>query len=105
MVLFGIEICGMKAIIFGASGQDGYYLKQAIERDGGEIIGVSRSSDHHLKGDVADYEFVEMLIRDQQPDFVFHLAANSTTSHGALFENHQTISTGAWGYLKYGRVG
>jgi GDPmannose 4,6-dehydratase len=28
------------------------------------------------------------------PQYVFHLAANSTTRHDALFENHETISTG-----------
>ncbi|MBK5271129.1 MAG: GDP-mannose 4,6-dehydratase, partial [Bacteroidia bacterium] len=37
---------------------------------------------------------VSELISNNHPDYIFHLAANSTTNHDALFENHSTISTG-----------
>jgi GDPmannose 4,6-dehydratase len=35
------------------------------------------------------------LIKELKPDYIFHLAANSTTSHEAIFENHKSIATGS----------
>jgi len=91
----------MKAVIFGISGQDGVYLKALCQKGQAEVIGVSRSDDAELVvGDVADFSFVEALLREQRPDYVFHLAANSTTRHEALFENHKTISTGTLNILE-----
>jgi len=91
------------AIIFGASGQDGVYLGQLCRARGIEAIGVSRSLSD-WPGDVADYAQVEALIREHQPKYVFHLAANSTTRHSALFENHATIVTGTLNVLEAVRL-
>ncbi len=89
----------MKALIFGANGQDGLYLAQECKLKRIEPIGVSRSSSW-LKGDIADYKLVESLVKEHKPLHVFHLAANSTTRHDALFENHETISTGTLNILE-----
>jgi GDPmannose 4,6-dehydratase len=89
----------MNAIIFGANGQDGFYLTQLLKSKGVQTIGVSRTGDF-LRTDIADYKEVAALIDANQPDFIFHLAANSTTRHDALFENHQTISTGTLNVLE-----
>lgn len=89
----------MKAIIFGASGQDGFYLSALLRRQEIKVIAASRSQGA-ITGDVADGNFVENLIKIEQPDYVFHLAANSTTRHDALFENHQAISTGTLNILE-----
>ncbi len=83
----------MKAVIFGANGQDGFYLRELLGRENVELVCVSRTGDD-VVGDVADRNFVEQLIRTHTPDFIFHLAANSTTRHEALFDNHAAISTG-----------
>lgn len=88
----------MKAIIFGASGQDGHYLGQLLAGQRIECISVSRSSG--VIGDVSDREFVESLIKEHRPGYIFHLAANSTTRHEALFENHAAISTGTLNILE-----
>lgn len=90
----------MKAIIFGVNGQDGFYLNELLLKNNIEVIGVSRRNDNWLIGNVANYNFVEALIKQNKPDFIFHLAANSTTYHGALFENHETISTGSINILE-----
>jgi GDPmannose 4,6-dehydratase len=90
----------MKALIFGISGQDGYYLNELCNKKGIEVIGVSRSGGNWIKGNVADYTLVTGLVKTHQPDFIFHLAANSTTKHSALFENHETISTGTINILE-----
>lgn len=89
----------MKALIFGASGQDGFYLSKLLHEKKIEIIRVSRSAGD-VVGSVADREFVENLIRTNQPDYIFHLAANSTTNHSAVFENLETIDVGTVNVLE-----
>jgi GDPmannose 4,6-dehydratase len=90
----------MKAIIFGINGQDGFYLHALLNKTGIEVIGVSRTNPEFTIGDVADYMLVKKLIKDNQPDYIFHLAANSTTRHDTVFENYQTISTGTLNVLE-----
>ena len=93
------------ALIFGASGQDAYYLARLCEEAGTRLVGVSRSAGGDwLVGDVARREQVEALVREHRPGYIFHLAANSTTRHDALFENHETISTGALNVLEAART-
>jgi GDPmannose 4,6-dehydratase len=89
-----------KALIFGINGQDGHYLTKSSRKREIEVIGVSRSSGNWIIGDVSDYSFVENMIKKYKPDFVFHIAANSTTKHFALIENHHTISSGAINILE-----
>jgi GDPmannose 4,6-dehydratase len=90
----------MKSIIFGVNGQDGYYLTNLLALNGIDVIGVSRGVGNWIKGDVTDLALVEALISTQQPDYVFHFAAHSTTRHSALFANHQAISTGTLNILE-----
>ena len=96
----------MKALIFGINGQDGFYLTQLLENLNYIVIGVSRSNKNFIIGDVSDYNFVENIINEHKPGYIFHLAANSTVKHAALFENHLAIDTGTINILeacyKYG---
>jgi GDPmannose 4,6-dehydratase len=87
------------AIIFGANGQDGFYLTELLQQQGCKVISISRSNDF-LQCDITSYPAVGKLIKEYTPDFIFHLAANSTTRHDALFENHATISTGTFNLLE-----
>lgn len=87
----------MKILIFGANGQDGYYLTQCSKKHGFDPIGVSRSGSHNT--DVSHLPAVAKIIQDIKPAYIFHMAANSTTKYDALFENHQTISTGTLNIL------
>jgi GDPmannose 4,6-dehydratase len=89
----------MKAIIFGVSGQDGQYLSQMLRGKSIEVIGVSRTN-ADISGDIANPEFVENVIKRFEPDYVFHFAANSTTRHAALRDNHAAISTGSINLLE-----
>ena len=88
----------MKAIIFGASGQDGHYLSALLKEKGYNVVGITRQSNSLTE--ISDYTSVDELIKQHKPAFVFHLAANSTTSHEALFENHATIATGTLNILE-----
>jgi GDPmannose 4,6-dehydratase len=89
----------MYALIFGANGQDGYYLNQLCKTRGINPLPVSRSG-ILFQGDVSCYDKVEHFITQYEPSYVFHLAANSTTRHDALFENHATIATGTFNILE-----
>ena len=88
------------ALIFGASGQDGHYLGQLLEARGMRSIGVSRSPGPWVQGDVANFADVEALVGEHRPDYIFHLAANSTTRHDTLFEHHATIAGGTLNILE-----
>lgn len=89
----------MKALIFGANGQDGYYLSKSCRKRHIEVLGISRS-DPWLHGDVDSAEFVEDLIKRHCPSLIFHLAAASTTKHDVVYENHATIGTGTINILE-----
>jgi GDPmannose 4,6-dehydratase len=89
----------LKALIFGSNGQDGYYMNKLCSLKGIETIGVSRTG-KWLNGDISHFELVEGLIKEHLPDYIFHFAANSSTRHDTLFENHKTISTGTLNILE-----
>ncbi len=89
----------MIALIFGANGQDGFYLTKLLQQQHIEVIPVSRKAGG-IQADVADSETVQALVSKYKPQYIFHLAANSTTRHDALFENHAAIATGTLNILE-----
>lgn len=89
----------MTTLIFGASGQDGYYLSQFLAGKNIEVIPISRK-DARIQADIADFDIVKGLVRRYKPDIIFDFAANSTTRHDVLFENHATICTGSLNILE-----
>lgn len=91
----------MNALILGANGQDGYYLRRKCESRGISVLGVALSqNDDCIAGDVADFQFIEDLVQKVVPEYIFHLAAISTTRHEVLFANHAAISTGTLNVLE-----
>jgi GDPmannose 4,6-dehydratase len=89
----------MKAIIFGSNGQDAFYLSHLCKQQEIECIAIPRSLGSH-KVDISNYGEIEQIVQKYNPNYIFHLAANSTTRHSALFENHQTIATGTLNILE-----
>ena len=87
------------AIIFGANGQDGYYLNELLKEKGIKVTGISRTG-NWIRTDISNYDEVLAIIKNTKPDYIFHLAANSTTQHYAIYENHATISTGSLNILE-----
>lgn len=92
-----------KAIIFGVGGQDGFYLSEFLKSNNIYCLGVSRSSGDIL-GDIGDFTFVKNLIVEHQPNYVFHLAAISSTKHFTLFENQNSICNGTINILESTRL-
>ena len=92
-----------KVLIFGSNGQDGYYLRELLTRKNINHIGISRGNSD-IKGDVSDYDFVYKQIFQYKPTHIFNFAANSTTRHEAIFDNHLSISTGTLNILESVRL-
>lgn len=93
----------MKAIIFGANGQDGYFLNQLLISKNIETFLVSRSG-NCIIGDVADLDFVQSLIKKHKPHYIFHFAAVSSTRHNVLFDNYRAICEGTNNILESVRL-
>ncbi|HVV53609.1 MAG TPA: GDP-mannose 4,6-dehydratase [Polyangia bacterium] len=93
----------MRALVFGANGQDGPYLVEALGAKGIEAVGVSRAGPWR-RGDVGDRADVEAAVREVRPGYIFQLAASSTTRHEALYDNHAAIATGALNVLESARL-
>lgn len=91
------------AVIFGSTGQDGFYLNSLLQQQHVTTINISRKNSDVI-GDVGDYGFVSDMIKKHQPDFIFHLAANSTPRHDVLFENQKTICDGTLNILESARL-
>ena len=89
----------MKALIFGINGQDGKLLSNLLKKNLVEVIGISRSSSEN-SGDIVNFTYVNNLIKTEKPDYIFHFAANSSTKHNTLFDNHNAISTGTINILE-----
>jgi len=92
-----------KALITGITGQDGYFLTSLLLEKGYEVHGIVRRNSQnslgnleHLpdgekeqiiihSGDITDSVFIDSVIKEIQPDEVYHLAAQSFV--GFSFEN------------------
>ena len=87
-----------QAIIFGAAGQDGYYLRNLLLEKGWKAAPFDARG-RAIPLDVADASAVDRWIRTCQPARIFHLAAHSTTSLEAGSDNFRAIALGAWNIL------
>lgn len=96
----------MKALVTGATGQDGYYLTEYLAGLGYEVHGAVRPSTAERKPDwykahecdVTDAYAVRRLIDNIAPDEVYHLAAQSHV--GRSFANPAlTLQVNAGGTL------
>lgn len=87
------------AIIFGSNGQDGFYLKELLVKEGVGVVSISRSAGDYI-GSVGDFEFVNKVIKTHKPHYIFHFAAISTTKHDVILENNHSISTGTINILE-----
>ncbi len=96
----------MKAIVTGISGQDGYFLSQLLLSKGYEVHGILRRNSSMSQGtidllpldvrkdiiihygDITDENFLSKILKEEKPDELYHLAAQSFV--GYSFENAQS---------------
>lgn len=78
-------------LVTGASGFIGSRLCERLIEEGFEVFGVSRSKQSEedkikwIQGNLLDQEFVENVIEDVRPDYVFHLASHVLGSRSFEF--------------------
>ena len=90
-----------KALITGASGQDGIYLSELLLRKGYHVVGTTRrpleevpeaganSSIAWIQWDSADQAAIEQALTHLQPDECYNLAAQASGS--AMYEEPASI--------------
>lgn len=96
--MFNIDLLKKKAIIFGASGQDGFYLDKLLKKHNIEVKKSSRN--RFIKGNIGDFDFVNNLIKDAKPDYIFNFAASSNVDHSFIKQNFNSISNGTFNILE-----
>jgi len=74
-----------RALVTGASGQDGHYLTRHLAKLGREVLGVGLDAPRdavckNVVVDIANHEAMGMLVKDFAPDEVYHLAAYHRSS-------------------------
>ena len=79
----------MKAVIFGAGGQDGFYLAKILHREKIEVHAFNR-----MGCDVSRASRVHEIIQQVRPDYVFNFAGVSSVKHTALGMNQDAIVNG-----------
>jgi len=90
-----------RVVIFGGGGQDGVFLYNLLLSLGHVVRTFTHSGGEIGPAlDVAEFNSVEKIIREYRPDFVFHLAARSSTRHEFILENHRAIVVGALAVLE-----
>tara|TARA_X000001036_G_scaffold437670_1_gene483543 strand:+ start:891 stop:1775 length:885 start_codon:yes stop_codon:yes gene_type:complete len=92
-----------RAVIFGGNGQDGFFLKKLLESKNIISISVSRNK-ADLIGDVSCFNFVKKTITQNNPNYIFHLAADSTIDQDSILLNNESIVKGTLNILEVCRL-
>ncbi|MBA4385006.1 MAG: hypothetical protein C0410_09740 [Anaerolinea sp.] len=86
------------AVVIGSSGQDGYYLARSLEQD--EFIvtrvdqGIINPADFYKSNepfDISRLDHADMLIKNLQPDEIYHLAAFHQSAQDDYIESLETL--------------
>jgi GDPmannose 4,6-dehydratase len=70
-----------RALITGITGQDGSYLREVLEEDGTEVVGLVRPGSAApdgvdvVRGELLDHAALRWAVAEVRPDEIFHLAA------------------------------
>lgn len=86
------------AVVIGSSGQDGYYLARSLEHDGFKVTRIDQGSiipaDFFNSSEAFDLglpEHADLLIKNLQPDEIYHLAAFHQSAQEDYVESLDTL--------------
>lgn len=89
LMSFETSFVGQKVLVTGASGFLGAHICRRFHESGVELCAVSRTAPKDdafriswVPGDVSDWETIQSLIREFQPDVVFHLSGHGVGAPG-----------------------
>lgn len=88
-------------LIFGGTGQDGFFLKKILVNLKYSV--KIYSSNNQIKShqiNISNYAKVKKVIKIYQPEIIFHFAAKSSTEHKFIIKNHNAIVIGALNILE-----
>jgi CDP-glucose 4,6-dehydratase len=111
--MFSNIYSGKKVLITGHTGFKGSWLSVWLLKLGANVVGVSNNIPtqpsmfeelgiskkiKNIEADIRDLALIKKIIETEQPDFIFHLAAQAIVSKSYL-EPVETISTNVIGTL------
>jgi len=111
--MFNNVYAGKKVFVTGHTGFKGTWLTAWLLKLGAEVIGYSKDipthpsmfdvldlhkSIKHIQGDIRDLEKIKQVVKQEKPDFVFHLAAQAIVSI-SYADPCETILTNAVGTM------
>lgn len=111
--MFGNVYHGRRVLVTGHTGFKGSWLTTWLLKLGAEVVGVAKdvptypamfeelglaSRIKHIQADIRDLTVMRNLIAAEQPDFVFHLAAQAIVS-ASYADPVETISTNVIGTM------
>ena len=74
-----INIKNKRVLVTGGNGYLGSFLVKALEKENANVFVVSRNAEllyNHFAVDITDFDAINSVVQEIQPDIVFHLAAN-----------------------------
>lgn len=94
-----------RALITGAGGFTGRYLRQELEQHGWEVWGLGPSAapaadGKHVQADLLDTARLDVAVQQVQPDAVFHLAAIAFVGHGSAADFYRVNVLGTRNLLQ-----
>lgn len=72
----------MRALITGANGFTGCYVRAELERHGWQVMGLGSQPGADLQADLGDRAALKEAVARAQPQLVIHLAAIAYVAHG-----------------------
>lgn len=92
-----------KALITGIEGFTGPYIKRVLESLDFDVYGLSHKPAHDRKtfsANLLEFESLQTVIQDIQPDIVIHLAAISFVAHGDIADIYNSNIVGTRNLLR-----
>ncbi len=91
-----INIKNKRVLVTGGNGYLGSFLVKALEKENANVFVASRNAEllyNHFAVDITDFDAINKVVQEIQPDVVFHLAANISRSRDfAIYDDMAKVN-------------